>query len=399
MPPFATAFVPQFEEILTVLDRLTGFALVPVEVPSRDVALALGKWLRLQGRRIHIVFEDKQWKTLTAAIVADPPGDGGMTLVVFPREMSAETRSALRLLNQRRDTVAARLGVPLLWCGSADFLGTTAELAPDFWSVRDLPLRVQVPVKYADSRAAWNITLHNPAWWSKPEIAGPMASDTEPTTDAETQLREARASFEIADNQAGVVQTTLALAHLLERKDRVAEAAALLEGVLHLASEVDDWEQEARVLKLLALLEYRTEQLGRARESLERARLRLERLNDQDGLADVYRISSFVFYGSADLEGAIRDNDRAAVILESSGNILAPVSTLLLGAAMRLKGGDPEGAVGMLQRAWARVRNVRNESILQELVDQVRVLPESVASERATLLTEIEAHRRTSNPK
>ena len=59
MPPFATAFVPQFEEILTVLDRLTGFALVPVDVPSRDVALALGKWLRLQGRRIHIVFEYK----------------------------------------------------------------------------------------------------------------------------------------------------------------------------------------------------------------------------------------------------------------------------------------------------------------------------------------------------
>ncbi len=148
------------------------------------------------------MFKAKQWRTLTAAIVADPPGEGGVALVVFPREVSAETRSALRLLNQRRDTVAARLGVPLVWCGNAEFLRSTADLAPDFWSVRDLPLRIQVPVEYAALPDEWQITLENPVWASKPEIAVPATFSVEDLAETETRLRAETASGGLAKAHA-----------------------------------------------------------------------------------------------------------------------------------------------------------------------------------------------------
>lgn len=142
-----------------MLDRLTGFALVPVEVPSRDVALALALYLATVGRRVHFVADDAQWRILTAAIVAEPPGQGGLVMVTEPRQMDIRERAALRLLNQRRDTLAERLGTSLLWCGTADFLRATGELAPDFWSIREMTLPITVPSGLAGSLDLPNFTL------------------------------------------------------------------------------------------------------------------------------------------------------------------------------------------------------------------------------------------------
>lgn len=166
MPPFAEAFVSQFEEVRAVLDRLTGFALVPVEVPSRNVGLALAPYLGAAGRRVHLVDEDVQWRILTAAIAAEPPGPDGLVVVVEPRQMDVDERAALRLLNQRRDTLAERLCTSLLWCGSAEFLRATAELAPDFWSIREIPLQIPVPPGFAGSLDLSNLPLPEGAFGS-----------------------------------------------------------------------------------------------------------------------------------------------------------------------------------------------------------------------------------------
>ncbi|MEZ4299233.1 MAG: hypothetical protein R3B70_30060 [Polyangiaceae bacterium] len=142
--PFAQAFVPQFEEVATVLDRLSGFALVPVEVPSRDVGFGLWAWLA-GGRPVTFVGGAVQWRALPAAIVAATPGADGVVVVVGPSETDEALRAGLSLLNQKRDRVADDLRLPLVWCGTAGFLRATAEMAPDFWSVRELPLRIDVP--------------------------------------------------------------------------------------------------------------------------------------------------------------------------------------------------------------------------------------------------------------
>lgn len=142
-------FIPQFGEVWGILERLTGFALVPVEVPSHDVAIALLVYLQVRGRRTHFVGSPAQWRILTAAIVSAPPGPGGVAVVVEPAEIDADVRAALRLLNQRRDTVAEQLNAPLLWCGSAEFFRATAEQAPDFWSIREITIQIVVPVGFA----------------------------------------------------------------------------------------------------------------------------------------------------------------------------------------------------------------------------------------------------------
>lgn len=459
LPPFAEVFVPQFEAILAVLDRLTGFALVPIEVPSRDVAWVLGRWLSLKGRRVHAVFGDMHWRMLPAAIVAAPPGEGGVALVINPREVSAETHAALRLLNQRRDTVAERLGAPLLWCGSADFLRTTADLAPDFWSVRELPLHIDVPDAFAGAVGPWNIVIANPSWLLSPtnvalraddvhqypgeklfadptpeklrsdarfllttaqgggvdrrlvdlalailrasddrtglalamEIAGSIAGEAEDLSEAEARLREAHTLFEETGNHAGVVRTATMLADILRRTERLTEAAGLLESVLRLAAQVDDWEQESRVLLGLAMVQHQAKQLDRAKESLEKARVRLERLHDEMGLAGMHAISAMVLKDSADLEGAEREIRCAAEIFERGGRKAEAGATLILGAEILHARGDAEGALVTLRRAADLADGVLLSATFRKLVELARALPDSVAPERDTFISRLEA--------
>jgi tetratricopeptide (TPR) repeat protein len=137
-PIWATRQLPAFREVLRVVTLSLGFTLVPIEISGPDVAKALATWLRAEGHEAHVVapLTDDDWKHLVARIFDITTHEQDVVLVVGARDLSPAAAQALRLVNQRRDTIARHLGRPLLWCGPHEFLDATWDIAPDFWSVR-----------------------------------------------------------------------------------------------------------------------------------------------------------------------------------------------------------------------------------------------------------------------
>jgi hypothetical protein len=148
LEPELSTWVKTYEPELGALERSLelsdGFVLFPIELPGPDVARELARWLESRGRGVVVLDPqlDGEWERLPADMFSVQAPPGGVVLVIGARLESASVRSGLRLLNQRRDTVAKHLGGPLLWCGSKAFLDLTWRQAPDFWSVADIPRRM-----------------------------------------------------------------------------------------------------------------------------------------------------------------------------------------------------------------------------------------------------------------
>jgi hypothetical protein len=147
VPPWAVPHLPDFDRIGHVVDLAPGFMLVPVETSGPDVARVLAAWLTASGRPVVVVEPggDEAWKAVTATLLDAHPDSAGAVAVIGTRESSPGLRTGLRLLNQRRDTLVEHLGRPLLWCGPKEFLDTTWIAAPDFWSIADVPRRIEKP--------------------------------------------------------------------------------------------------------------------------------------------------------------------------------------------------------------------------------------------------------------
>lgn len=140
-------FLEGLQEVDSILSLHEAFILIPVEIPSVAVAKAMVDWLAHRRYRTRVVQPRRQedWRSLVADLVGpdtasnEPSGD--VVVLIGTERITREVRAGLRLLNQRRDTIAKTLRA-LLWCGPSAFHVATAELAPDFWSIRDLPLRL-----------------------------------------------------------------------------------------------------------------------------------------------------------------------------------------------------------------------------------------------------------------
>ncbi len=132
-----------FRDVERLLSLAHGFVLVPVEC-GPDVARALadaldaGGWpcLRLEPT------SDAQWHELVARLLEAKTSEARVVLVIGSRQPGAGVHGALRLVNQRRDSIASALGRPLLWCGPPEFLKLAWEGAPDFWSIRAMTSRL-----------------------------------------------------------------------------------------------------------------------------------------------------------------------------------------------------------------------------------------------------------------
>jgi tetratricopeptide (TPR) repeat protein len=148
VPRWVEPYVPHFVSIERTLDRIEGFILMPIELPSRDLALALGDWLQKKGHATRTIrpSSKQEWDALAAALLGARGSPGSVTLVIGTDQIE-QIHRGLRLLNQRRDSVVRRLGRPLLWCGPAQFFETTWQDAPDFWSIADVPRRFSVEHK------------------------------------------------------------------------------------------------------------------------------------------------------------------------------------------------------------------------------------------------------------
>jgi tetratricopeptide (TPR) repeat protein len=145
VPGFAAPYVRRFAEILDVVGMLDGFALVPVEVRPRAVIRAMADWIRQQQRRVHVVdLKDAEWRMLCDTLFSLQTRPETIVVLVGTGENTSDLRMGLHFVNTKRDSLARHLGCPLLWCGPPEFLNLTGEQAPDFWSIREIPQRIDV---------------------------------------------------------------------------------------------------------------------------------------------------------------------------------------------------------------------------------------------------------------
>lgn len=144
LPPWAKHHEPAFAGLLRALERVTGFILQPIETPSRDVDSLLVGWLTAHGRPTHIVApsDPQAWRGIVANLQTIPREPGRIVLVSGPSTVNADVSHALAMVNLHRDGIARELACPLLWCGNEDFLHSTWDRAPDFWSIANIVRRL-----------------------------------------------------------------------------------------------------------------------------------------------------------------------------------------------------------------------------------------------------------------
>jgi tetratricopeptide (TPR) repeat protein len=138
--------------MLRVVELAGGFVLQPLEVPGPDLARALGDWLAARGHPavVREPRDNADWEDLAGWLLDARPPPEGVVMVLGSRDPPEGVYLAMRLVNERRDTIGARLGCTLFWCGPPGFLELTAERAPDFWSVRAVERRLRLKVDRLD---------------------------------------------------------------------------------------------------------------------------------------------------------------------------------------------------------------------------------------------------------
>ncbi len=196
--PWVEPYLPDFRDLLRVIERSPGFVLQPVVLPSPDLARALADWLASQHVTVRAVdLRHDPWDDLAARLASvtfDQAPRPHAVVVITPHDLDAATIDrGLASLNSQRDSLARHLGCPLLWCGSTDLLRATADHATDFWSIANPPHRIPprdlnaVPRSMGDPRVWWTnaIALVNAS------NATPAPSDRESALRAELQQIEA----------------------------------------------------------------------------------------------------------------------------------------------------------------------------------------------------------------
>jgi tetratricopeptide (TPR) repeat protein len=195
----------ELHELRRLLGLAEGFILVPVEVTGPDAARGLGA--KLDGAAVIEPVDDEGWAQLVAQIFDAAASDAVAVMVIGPAVGSAGMWAALRLVNQRRDSIVQALSRPLLWCGTADFLKHTWERAPDFWSIRAMTLRF--------------------ARWSEPVPEEPLWPGAW-VPDPPERLREMVAMAKRQGDDRNASRAAAALAEALAARGELDEAAEVV---------------------------------------------------------------------------------------------------------------------------------------------------------------------------
>lgn len=145
---FHAAIAPyeeDFAEVLRVIELSSDFVLLPVIVPGPDLASMLATWLAYKEHPVtKLEYHDTDaWKNLSTQLSTAKPEPNGVVMVIAGGDLSDDLSLPLRLVNERRDSIAKHLQCPLLWCGSSEFLVQTGQQAPDFWSVRAVERKIE----------------------------------------------------------------------------------------------------------------------------------------------------------------------------------------------------------------------------------------------------------------
>lgn len=138
----------QFQEILDALRVFAGFALLPVEVPTRVEGEALAAFLQKTGKRITFFnsHEEPGYAGIAGKLVALQHDSTDLVIVLGGAKNNAGLKRELGAVNWGRDLLVRDLARPILWCGPPSFLNETWGNAPDFWSVRESGFVIKSPV-------------------------------------------------------------------------------------------------------------------------------------------------------------------------------------------------------------------------------------------------------------
>lgn len=138
----------QFQEILDALRVFAGFALLPVEVPTRVEGEALVAFFQKTGKRITFLnsHEEPGYAGIAGKLVALQHDSTDLVIVLGGAKNNAGLKRELGAVNWGRDLLVRDLARPILWCGPPSFLNETWGNAPDFWSVRESGFVIKSPI-------------------------------------------------------------------------------------------------------------------------------------------------------------------------------------------------------------------------------------------------------------
>jgi tetratricopeptide (TPR) repeat protein len=314
-----------FREALRAIDLAQGFALVPVEVQGPDLARQLATWLAEHGHAAHVIepLDDAAWERIVADLFAVDATPSDVVVVLGARQTTPGVLSALRLVNQRRDSIAKHLGCALLWCGPPDFQRLSWERAPDFWSIRSMPLRIEPRVATTSVAPLW------PSAWVEdpPELLRAMLDAARDRQDAKNAARLAErlaqallartkldAAEEVIAESPPTPELRLAHAIALARRGKVDDARAELAAV-----ESGDADRDARRAVCEANLRFASDRAEAAR-SYEEAASKLEREGDAINAAIAIANVGVVAIAEGDFDEAAARLERARALLREAGD-------------------------------------------------------------------------------
>lgn len=307
-----------FREALRALDLSEGFTLLPVEVSGPDVARALAEYLGEHGIACRVIepLDDDAWAELVAALFVAAESDANAVMVIAGRTPPPAIYTAMLLVNQRRDSIARKLARPLLWCGPPELMKLTWERAPDFWSIRALPLRVGDGAARASLPPLWPAT-----WVSDPP------ERLRATLDAATRQGDEKNAARIA----------LLLAETLGARGKLDDAIEVMDEVkstpeIALARAIAEARRGGA--NATAMLEAATSSELEGRRRMALANLR--RAHDPDSARAEYE-------RARDLFAAVGDGVNEALATASIG-------------VVALLGGDVDEATERLEQAHAALR-------------------------------------------
>ena len=356
----------QAADLARALSLSEGFVLMPVEVRGPDSARELARWLEQEGWKPVLVepLDEAAWHRLVADVMDAPASGARIVLVVGGRETTPGMLAALRLVNQRRDSIAETLVRPLLWCGPPEFLKLTWERAPDFWSVRAMTTRLETSSRPVREAPLW------PGAWvpDPPERLREMLDGARRQGDAPNAARAA----------ATLAQSLIARGDLAEAAEVVADAGAaspelvLLDGVLaamcgdqaRAEAVLDDdarWSAAAPELegrRQVALGNLRLGSSGdRAVDAYERARALLRAASDGTNEAVAAANLGVAALAKGAVGEAAARLEEALALAHDAGDTLVEGRILAKLGRVRLLERDSRRACAVLEEALVLLRH------------------------------------------
>ncbi len=363
-----------FRDVERLLTRAHGFVLAPVEC-GPDVARALVAWLGEQGwptRALEPV-DDAGWRELVAGLFEAAAADTKVVAVIGSRQPSDGVHGALRLLNQRRDSIVAALARPLLWCGPGEFLKLAWEGAPDFWSIRALTSRLSTSGAPFREAPLWpGVWVTDPPERLRDMLAMARRQGDEPiASHAAAMLAEALvARGEMADAAEVVaeVQPTPALriveAVLAAARGDRARALSIAEDAKFAAGAP---ELEGRRLIALGNLRLDEDRAG-ARACYEQAARLLGGVRDTSNVAVALADLGLVALLDGALDAAEGRFDEALGVARRAGDARVEARVLSKLGRLHLLRHDSRRACAVLEEALLRAEDAADPRAVGEVL-------------------------------